>query len=178
MRFGGGEGVAGSCVEAWAGFAGGAVGAEFRGGRAAAGAFDGFPGPWASVFVAGLWRADAGAVGRRCGPSAVGVDDGDASSAGLGAGSGRSVAVLDPVGDAWLPWRHRVFVGGLASAGARRLHRLVAGCASRQPAAGGLQSPVPDSSGGAGCTASLPGCCGWRAIGWPKTGKRRTRCGR
>ena len=79
-----------------------------------AAAFGGFPGPCASVFVAGLWRPDAGAVARGCGPSAVGVDDGDASSAGLGAGSGRSVAVLDPVGDAGLLRRHRVFVGGLA----------------------------------------------------------------
>ena len=76
-------------------------------------------------------RGPAGAVGGG-GPPRLGVDDGDAPSGGLAAGSGRAAAVLDRERRAGAARRSGLRSGVLPAGASGRCHRLVGAGADRE----------------------------------------------
>ena len=106
----------------------GAFGAVLRAGAARAASGGGVSGSFLAVLAAAARRDHTRACGRCGGPAALGVDDGEPSSRGLGASAGWPTPVLDPFRAPWPSGRYRVLLGWLAPAGARRVHRMVSGC--------------------------------------------------
>ncbi len=117
----------------------------------------GLSGPFASLPGCPTGHGDTGAGVGGYGPPALGVHDGDAPPARLGPRAGRPTALLGLFVGPWTPWRYRVLRRELAPEGARRLHRLVHGRASREPLEDRQQPSLSASAWRAGSRSGLPG---------------------